>query len=580
MVNATGVPASLVYNQWDFDQTKAFGEAGAVSGNDGTGNTPILLGATNAGIGSPVAGPDAYYTNDYNPANVGSEYANVGPWQRIEVPNDKIGGSGPVTPATAQGAILNTAVDATGGYQLSSSNPLPAAANALRIVHGARRLGDIERWSVTLRIDDAAAFTAELDSGEVCAESIPGDTSTVAAKDNNWRYHEVSRSCVNLNSEALLVKEITNPVSAAAVQDGQAIVYQFTFTNLSAAPLANVVATDAEIANLDLQNEGVAGCPANYDGVISTGGTVSFTGIGGGVATWSSIPSLAAGASVTYTVCGTANGNFGDRVDNEARINYDGCLTGTDPCLTSLATVPISNVISGTVYNDVDVSGDLTAGDQGIEGVTVQLYVDNNGDGKLDGGDTLYWTETTASSGYYQFTSIPSDDYIIVETQPTGYSNTGDVDNTPLDCTETATNNGCDTIGGGSPGTPSSITVTAATNLLERDFFERLDAPDLQITKTASPDPVRQGNTLTYTLTITNNGNLAANNAQVTDTLPGGVTWVSTANSNIGTQCTDDAVLDCNCSEPDGTEPDGMICEMGSIAAGATETVTITVTVD
>jgi uncharacterized repeat protein (TIGR01451 family) len=43
---------------------------------------------------------------------------------------------------------------------------------------------------------------------------------------------------------------------------------------------------------------------------------------------------------------------------------------------------------------------------------------------------------------------------------------------------------------------------------------------DLSITKTDSPDPVAQGNNVTYTITVTNNGPLAATNVVVTDNLP------------------------------------------------------------
>jgi uncharacterized repeat protein (TIGR01451 family) len=43
---------------------------------------------------------------------------------------------------------------------------------------------------------------------------------------------------------------------------------------------------------------------------------------------------------------------------------------------------------------------------------------------------------------------------------------------------------------------------------------------DLSITKTDSPDPVAQGDNVTYTITVTNNGPLAATNVVVTDNLP------------------------------------------------------------
>lgn len=50
---------------------------------------------------------------------------------------------------------------------------------------------------------------------------------------------------------------------------------------------------------------------------------------------------------------------------------------------------------------------------------------------------------------------------------------------------------------------------------------------DLGITKTDSPDPVRVGSTLTYSIGVQNHGPLAASDVTVTDTLPAGVDFVS-----------------------------------------------------
>jgi len=50
---------------------------------------------------------------------------------------------------------------------------------------------------------------------------------------------------------------------------------------------------------------------------------------------------------------------------------------------------------------------------------------------------------------------------------------------------------------------------------------------DLKITKTDSPDPVRVGSTLTYTIKVENRGPLAATGVTVTDSLPKGVDFVS-----------------------------------------------------
>jgi uncharacterized repeat protein (TIGR01451 family) len=89
---------------------------------------------------------------------------------------------------------------------------------------------------------------------------------------------------------------------------------------------------------------------------------------------------------------------------------------------------------------------------------------------------------------------------------------------------------------------------------------------DLSITKTDSPDPVVQGNNLTYTIGVTNNGTggtADATNVVVTDNLPASkdVDFVS-AMSTAGTcQRTGDTVR----------------CELGTVTAGANQIVTIVV---
>lgn len=84
---------------------------------------------------------------------------------------------------------------------------------------------------------------------------------------------------------------------------------------------------------------------------------------------------------------------------------------------------------------------------------------------------------------------------------------------------------------------------------------------DLGLTKTASASPLPPGQPLVYTMTVTNAGPSSATAVAVTDTLPAGVTLVSTS----------------GCAEDPNAVP---LCTLGSIAAGGSAQYTITVTID
>lgn len=67
------------------------------------------------------------------------------------------------------------------------------------------------------------------------------------------------------------------------------------------------------------------------------------------------------------------------------------------------ALVADANTVSGTVYNDDDLDAVLDGGESGVEGVTVYLYFDVDGDGTIDPEDTRIQTTTTDSDGDYVF---------------------------------------------------------------------------------------------------------------------------------------------------------------------------------
>jgi len=86
---------------------------------------------------------------------------------------------------------------------------------------------------------------------------------------------------------------------------------------------------------------------------------------------------------------------------------------------------------------------------------------------------------------------------------------------------------------------------------------------DLGVTKTDSPDPVQPGAPLTYTVTVTNNGPSAATGVTLVDTLPAGVTFVSSVPGSP------------TCTFGGGT----VTCNLGAVAQVSSAVVTINVNV-
>ncbi|HVI06940.1 MAG TPA: C25 family cysteine peptidase, partial [Candidatus Binatia bacterium] len=124
------------------------------------------------------------------------------------------------------------------------------------------------------------------------------------------------------------------------------------------------------------------------------------------------------------------------------------------------------------------------------------------------------------------------------------------------------------------PGTPSGTTIAETATANAGNIVPNLttnsatatvivanaNSADMAIVKTATPNgTVVEGDTLTYTLSVTNNGPATATNVTVVDPLPSAVTYLQ-ANSTAG-----------SCSEAGGT----VTCLLGTMNNGATATVTV-----
>ncbi len=70
--------------------------------------------------------------------------------------------------------------------------------------------------------------------------------------------------------------------------------------------------------------------------------------------------------------------------------------------------------IGDRVWEDVDADGLQDPGESGINGVSVHLYQDQDGDGLLEAADALVATQVTAGDGSYDFAGLAAGNYIVV----------------------------------------------------------------------------------------------------------------------------------------------------------------------
>ncbi len=107
-----------------------------------------------------------------------------------------------------------------------------------------------------------------------------------------------------------------------------------------------------------------------------------------------------------------------DPVDLDQDFGYVGDDTG--------GTTPLGS-IGNKVWIDTNANGVRDAGEEGVNGVTIDLYRDLNGNGQLDPGEPRIGSTTTATAmgddGMYLFENLPIDSFIVDVTDVDGLLN-------------------------------------------------------------------------------------------------------------------------------------------------------------
>lgn len=266
------------------------------------------------------------------------------------------------------------------------------------------------------------------------------------------------------------------------------------------------------------------------------------------------------GTTVTYVAAAAVTlGPLADEPLNEAD------LSGGQGAADARANMTVDfgfyrQQLGDQIFVDVNGNGTYDAGDTPLPGATVQLFssdgteIDIGPDGILGSSDDGTGNFTTGPGGTYQFSGLPEGDYIVRVTPPVGYSSTVDTAS-PADTTDPDTNtdnndngvgNGAGQVSSGvitmTPGQGAGGSAGAANNIVTQsngttqdptvdfgfvnnsgDFTKTLAATSETFT---SASDVAIGEILTYEILINLPIGTPLDNVTVTDQMDKGLAFV------------------------------------------------------
>jgi len=336
--------------------------------------------------------------------------------------------------------------------------------------------------------------------------------------------------------------------------------------------------SDLSVTKTDSATNSTPGTPVTYTIVVTNNGPDAVTG----ASVTDTFPGSLSNVSWTCTASSgsscTASGT-GNVSDSLVNLLNSGTATYTITAdIGSGATGSLSNTANVTAPSgttDPDTSNNQATDTNTLTPVT-DLVIAKSGPATVLAGNDVTYTITVTNNG-------PSDatDVTIYDALPDGV-HLGSATPTSGSCTQHQNNITCE-LGTIANGSYENIMVivrvpkqfedgTELTNtacIADTDNCDETTTTvtgvtpeaDLNVVKTDSPDPIRAGDELTYTVTVTNDGPEESTDVVLTDMLPSNINFVS-ATPEQG-----------SCSEETGI----VNCNLGNIASGSSVNIIIVV---
>jgi uncharacterized repeat protein (TIGR01451 family) len=376
------------------------------------------------------------------------------------------------------------------------------------------------------------------------------DSASCTASDPNCANNTASASVQVADSADL---SVTNTASPVPVQAGNSITYTQVVSNLGPSTATNASLTENTPANTNFQSIAVAAGWSCTTPVVGSAGTINCTN-----------PSFAAGSAGFTVVLGVAAVTpAGTAINNTVAVSS----ATSDPNAANNTATATDVVATATQADLITTNTALPASVAAGSDITYTQSVTNNGPAAAT--SPVSFTQTTPPNTNFQSVTAPAGWTCVKPAVGAAGSITCTIGTLAVNTTANFTvmlqvnagtvsgTNIAETATATAFNIVPNLTGNSATAMV---VVANANSADMAIVKTATPSPtVADGDTLTYTLIVTNNGPATATNVIVADPLPTDVTYLS-VNTTAGT-----------CSEAGGT----VTCLLGTMANAGSATVSI-----